>query len=338
MTVRRAVLYVVAVATVATVVFGLLDRTGPATAALAVSTAAMFGWIVLWARALNARLARSGAEAERQSARMLELVGALRTDLESLDAGGSSTREDLARRLGAQEDKLVRLRREVSAVQVSVQRMPSATVELGRVYQRLVQHDRPMPDLGHWAMTSATLVWIVDQISSGRVSTIVECGSGSSTVWFALALEQRGTGGRVISLESSAEYAEQTRTRLAELGLGHRAHVLTAPLVDLDLPSRATQPWFDLSALPDDITGVDLLFVDGPVGNTSSLARYPALPVLAGHLTDQALVVLDDSGRSAEKQIIKLWTADNYGGRRYEVVHELDRATVLRSARHDALG
>jgi predicted O-methyltransferase YrrM len=212
-----------------------------------------------------------------------------------------------------------------------VQRTPSATVELGRVYQRLVRHERPMPELGGWAMTSSTLVWVVDQIYSGRVSTIIECGSGSSTVWLALALEQRGADGRIVSLESSAEYAERTRGRLAELGLSHRALVLTAPLVDCNLPNRPTQPWFDLSALPEDLAGVDLLFVDGPLGNTSPQARYPALPVFADRLAADALVLLDDTWRTPERQIVQSWSAESYAGRRFAVTEELDRATVLQA-------
>ena len=217
---RRFVLYVVALATVATVALGLLGRTELAIAALAVATMSSFGWIVLWARALNARLAQIGGEIERQGARNLKQVEEFMTAIESLDAGLSSTRQYVARRADAHDDKLGRLRREVYSVNVSVQRTPSATTELGRVYRRLVRHDHPMPELGGWAMTSATLVWVVDQIASGHVSTILECGSGSSTVWFALALEQRGTAGRIMSLESSAEYADQTRARLAELGTG----------------------------------------------------------------------------------------------------------------------
>ena len=283
---RRTLLYVVALTTVATVALGLVDRLGLAIAALAVATVSMFGWVVFWARALNARLARITAEAEQ--------VEELRAVIGSLDARLDSTRQQLVRRADAHEDKLGRLRRDVYGVHVAVQRTPSVTTELGRVYRRLVYHNHPMPELGGWAMTSASLVWVVDQISSGRVSTILECGSGSSTVWFALALEQRGTPGRIVSLESSAAYADETRARLAELGLADRAQVLTAPLVDLDLPGRATQPWFDTSMLSDDIVGVDLLFVDGPVGDTAPQARYPALPVLADRLTDNALVLLDD--------------------------------------------
>jgi predicted O-methyltransferase YrrM len=298
---RRVVLYVIALATTATLVLALLDRSQLAIAALAIAMVSMFGWVVLWARALNARVGQIGAEIERQGRRNLR-VADLGTTIGSLDERLSSTQQYVARRADAHDDKLAGLSRGLYGLRVQVDRTPSASAELDRVYRRLVHHVHPMPELGGWAMTSPTLVWVVDQISSGRVSTILECGSGSSTVWFALALEQRGAPGRIVSLESSPAYADKTRAKLAELGLTHRAQVLTASLIDLELPGRDLQPWYDLSVLADEITGVDLLFVDGPVGDTSPQARYPALPALADRLTDDALVLLDDSNRGSEKQ------------------------------------
>ena len=56
---RRVVLYVIALATTVTLVLALLNRSQLAIAALAIALVAMFGWVVLWARALNARVARS---------------------------------------------------------------------------------------------------------------------------------------------------------------------------------------------------------------------------------------------------------------------------------------
>jgi predicted O-methyltransferase YrrM len=228
---------------------------------------------------------------------------------------------------GRQADRAYRQTADLASL---VQRTPSLTTELGRITQRLVRHDRPMPELGGWAMTPSTLIWILDLIGTGRVSRILECGSGSSTVWFALALEQRGGPGRVVSLESSPTYADETRRRLAELGLGERADVRTAELVELELPGRPPQPWFDTSVLPDDAVGMDLLFVDGPVGSIAREARYPALPVLGSRLAPDGLVVLDDSARGDEQRIIEQWQDLDVDGRRYEVFRELDRATAFR--------
>ena len=40
-------------------------------------------------------------------------------------------------------------------------------------------------------------------------------------------------------------------------------------------------------------------------------------------------MLLDDSNRGSEKQVLALWSAETHGGRRYKVIRELDRATVL---------
>lgn len=342
MTYRRYLLYLVALATVATIVLGVLDHLGPAIATLAVALVAAFGWTVLWARAVNARLAqlaKIGAEIKRQDTKVLKRLDQLTSTMarrhDVLTQRLAALTKPLnasTRRFDRLENRLERQRRELWN---AIHKTPSATNELSEVYQRLVHHGHPMPELGGWAMTSGTLVWIVDQIATGRISTILECGSGSSTVWFALALEQRGTPGHITSLESNADYADETRARLAELGLSHRADVLTAPLANLKIKGREPQPWFDFSVLGDDITDVDLLFVDGPIGGPvkgiSLEARYPALPVLADRLTDNALVILDDTDRQDERNIVEQWVAKSHSGRRYEIIRQLDRATVLQS-------
>ena len=91
-------------------------------------------------------------------------------------------------------------------------------------------------------MSASTLVWLVDRIADPSVRTILECGSGSSTVWFATALAQRGGEGKVVALESNAPYAESTRAELAWHGLQDRATVLHAPLVETPCPGAPRSP------------------------------------------------------------------------------------------------
>jgi predicted O-methyltransferase YrrM len=196
------------------------------------------------------------------------------------------------------------------------------------VYDRLVDHDRTMPELGDWAISPSTLVWMLDRLSDSSVRTILELGSGSSTIWFTTALAKRGGEGRVVALESSADYAERTQGELAKHGLMDRAQVLHAPLVDTAVPGRENQPWFDISVLPD-LPPVDLLFVDGPVGSIADQVRYPAYPLLADRLAPGATVVLDDTGRPAEAAIVKAWKQESFRGRRLREVRRLDRATAF---------
>jgi predicted O-methyltransferase YrrM len=203
-------------------------------------------------------------------------------------------------------------------------------VELDRLYDRTVDHGRPMPELGDWALTPSTLIWMLEQVATTPVRTILECGSGSSTIWFATALERRGGEGHVTALETSAEYAERTRRELERLGLAHRATVVDAPLVPTALSGRADQRWFDLTGLPE-LPPVDLLFVDGPIGGTGHEARYPAFPLLADRLAPGAVVVLDDTGRPDEARIVKHWSAEEHAGRRLRQIERLDRSVAFRS-------
>jgi hypothetical protein len=95
---RRVVLYVIALATTVTLVLALLNRSQLAIAALAIALVAMFGWVVLWARALNARVGQIGADIERQGRRNLRPVADLGNTIGSLDERLSSTQQYVARR------------------------------------------------------------------------------------------------------------------------------------------------------------------------------------------------------------------------------------------------
>lgn len=294
----------------------LFWRSDVALALFGVAGLAAFGWIVLWAQALNSA------------------VAALSTRVDAAVSAGQrgptrSGQKAAQRSLDALRMPLLRAAADAREAMILVQKVPSDTVELGRLYTTMVNHDRPMPALGNWAMTPGSVVWVINHINTAGVRTIVECGSGSSTVWFATAMEHRGGEGRIVSLESDADYAQMTRNQLAELGLSHRAEVIHAPLVETALPGRAVQPWYDISGLPDDVTAIDLLFVDGPVGALAKEIRYPGFPELAERLAPGATVILDDTGRPDERHIVETWLQERPAGRQLAVTHQLDRSTVF---------
>lgn len=316
---RRALVLLAAVAGVAAAVLAPFSI-GAATAALAVSWLCGLGWMVLRSRAESVKLNQL-LKQQRASSRALVELQTTSTQLARREAVDGRSDQQTGQQL-----KLIR--KELYQVLVWVQRTPSVTQELRRVYDRVVEHDRPMPELGDWAMSASTLIWMLDRLENPDVRTIVECGSGSSTIWFATALSARGGEGRVVALETSAAYAESTRAELARHGLEDRAQVLHAPLVETAVPGRGHQPWFDISVLPD-LPPVDLLFVDGPVGGVAPQVRYPAFPLLADRLAPGATVVLDDTGRPAEAAIVQAWKKEVHAGRRLRQVRRLDRATAF---------
>ncbi len=169
---------------------------------------------------------------------------------------------------------------------------------------RMLPESGLFPALGGWAATPETIATLVGYILRRRPSTIVECGSGASTVWLAGALKASG-GGRLISLEHDPQYLAATRRWLEETGLADFVDLRLAELRELTL-DEGVFLWYAPEAIAG-IRDVDLLFVDGPPGSSAVRARYPAFPMQRTALASGGLVVLDDVDRAEEREIFELW-------------------------------
>jgi predicted O-methyltransferase YrrM len=134
---------------------------------------------------------------------------------------------------------------------------------------------------------------------------VVECGSGTSTLWFALTMQRFGIPGRIVSLEHDDTFAESTRNVLRMHTASAIADVRYAPLEDYELNGK-TYPWYARRAWSD-LKAIDLLFVDGPPADTGEHARYPAVPLLHDALSESATVILDDLIRTDEQQVVQQW-------------------------------
>jgi predicted O-methyltransferase YrrM len=317
---RRVAVLATTIAAAVTVVAAAADAPHLALSGLGFAVWGVLGYLVLSMRSLGGAVATATRTADR----------ARREARRATRVGESAPRSRRAQR--DSDDDTVPELREIVRGQVgilnAIDRVPGLTAEMIRVYDRLVAHPHPMPEFGGWAATPSTMLWILDHLSSKPVRTIVECGSGASTVWIATALERRGGDGRVVALESSNHYAMLTRAELKRLGLSERATIVHAPLVDTRISDGFSQPWFDLSGL-ELSEPIDLLFVDGPPSRVAREARYPAFPVLANQLAPDAVVILDDTGRPAEDAIVERWSSEVHGGRTLEVCRTVDRSTVL---------
>lgn len=170
----------------------------------------------------------------------------------------------------------------------------------------LVPLKAPYPLLDGWAMDAVSMLSLLQEVLSRKPRLILECGSGTSTVWLAAALRQIGAG-RLVSLDHLEDYAQQTREALAAQGLGGVAEVRSAPLVQVEVVDEAFK-WYDPVTISD-LHGVDFLIVDGPPESTGRYARFPALPLMARRLRAGALIVLDDTDRPDEGKIIERWQA-----------------------------
>jgi predicted O-methyltransferase YrrM len=261
--------------------------------------------------------------------------------LDALDARVRGVRAEVARgdkKLGASVARttdVVRrqagaVRRDLQGTRKHLDMLPSDTAYLQRLLAEVAPGSAPLPALGGWAATSRSVLAIIDEIQRAEGPlTIVDCGSGASTLLDALVLRSRGRGGKVFALDADPVFAEETRGYLRDHGVSDFGAVVDAPIVDVQLPDGTTTPWYDLAGLAD-VAEIDVLFVDGPIGTIAEQARYPAFPLLAQRLTPGALVVLDDTNRPEERAIVRRWLAESHAGRSLELIRVHGRATLLR--------
>lgn len=169
----------------------------------------------------------------------------------------------------------------------------------------LVAPRGPVPPMVGYVAAPDVLLVLVHKFLSLRPSLAMECGSGTSTLFLALAAQQYGINCRLVSLEHDADYAESTRALLADHGVGHLVDVRHAALTTTPLPDHSG-PWYDPAAFAD-LHDIGLAFVDGPPGDVGPQARYPMVPLLADRLGNPCAILLDDMRRADERAVGDRW-------------------------------
>lgn len=189
---------------------------------------------------------------------------------------------------------------------------------------------RPLPPMSGWAASPAVLLELCLTVMERRPSTVVELGSGTSTVVLGRSLQALGERGHLHSFDHDPRWAERTAALVRDHHLEDVVTIHVCPLGPVDVAPMGLRGgparWYQGATIP---SGIGLAFIDGPPSGTGAHARFPALPLLADDLADGALVVLDDADRDDEREIVSEWR------RRYPGLVELSgeagaRTTTLR--------
>lgn len=200
---------------------------------------------------------------------------------------------------------------------------PAEIDALLQVHRRLALND-PLPLMGGFALSPRGMLQAIELAGQPSVSLVVECGSGTSTVYLARSLELAGGERRLIALEHLPEFVEYGQHALKQHRLDHLAEVRYAPLEPVDIQD-ASYMWYTTASIAD-VYDIDMLLVDGPPGNTGSLARYPAYPLLRDRLSASAVILVDDLYRSDERTMVDLWL--QLGGITESRSHTYDQAIL----------
>lgn len=190
-----------------------------------------------------------------------------------------------------------------------------------------VKHAMPRPT--KWTASPDFLLFLVSNIQERRPLSVLDLGSGASTVWMANALRHFEIPGKIVSIDHDKDFGGATAATLRQQDLSEYAQVRIAPLVEVEIEGERWQ-WYDPTRM-EDVENCDMVVVDGPPGFLQPLSRYPALPLLESKTNGDARIFMDDASRPDELRIVERWC------RRYPdwssefIDHEKGTAVLTRS-------
>lgn len=196
---------------------------------------------------------------------------------------------------------LIHLRYRFQAVQNQQINLYKQQQALASIHS-LIDLRSPLPVMGEWAASPDFLTVISEIILDQKPETIVECGSGVSSVVAGYLLEKNERG-RIFSLENKNNFYEKNNHLIARHNLSQYVSIVHAPLVESKVNDNSYE-WYDTTQIAD-LESIDVLIIDGPAGN-----RYPVLPLLFNQLSDNVFVIIDDCKREKDSTNVLRWLAE----------------------------
>ncbi|HEY5890664.1 MAG TPA: class I SAM-dependent methyltransferase [Acidimicrobiia bacterium] len=254
-------------------------------------------------RAINHTDARLRRHVNASVSRLEAKVDTLQWPGEQAEALLRAIKAGYTRLEKEQERERLSVERANRAVLRQFNHVPAEIDALLQVHRRSQLND-PLPLMGGWALSPRGMLQAIDLVTRPDVSLALECGSGTSTLFLARALQLKGSG-RLIALEHMEEFLEPTLEALKQHGLEDVVEVRHAPLTEVEIDG-GVYLWYDTSSILD-LNDLDLLIVDGPPASTGTWARFPAYPLLSERLAHSALILVDDLQRSDERAVVDAW-------------------------------
>ena len=189
---------------------------------------------------------------------------------------------------------LVSPERDIRKALKEIEKSSRENYKQGEFYTQLLgllNLSAPIPATRSWAASPDLLLTLLYHARSSNPKTIVDLGSGMST----LVLAKSAPEAKIYSIDNSDEYAGKTSRLLADHDV-ISVDLRVAPLT----PHSSGVDWYDLTQLAD-ISSIDLLFIDGPPGSKNPKARHPAISEFISHLSPKAIIVIDDVAREGER-------------------------------------
>jgi hypothetical protein len=154
------------------------------------------------------------------------------------------------------------------------------------------------------------LVHILNDIVINGRKSIIEFGSGLSTIMMGRLVKKNNLNVTVFSVEHDKEWAKVMEGILDNEGLTEIVTVACIPLKEWELQGSKYN-WYDIELLSHSIEArqFDMVLIDGPPAweKGKEMARYPALPFIREKLSAEHSIYLDDADRPGEQYVLEMW-------------------------------
>ena len=144
---------------------------------------------------------------------------------------------------------------------------------------------------------------VINDLVINQRTSMLEFGSGLSTIIFARAIKQNNLPATVISVDENNGWQAIVKRYLENEGLLDVVHLINAPLVKSPLIEAA---WcYDQQVIEPVIAGkkFDSVLIDGPSGWQKNRlnSRVPVLDIFEHCLYDNYAIFIDNADRKGEK-------------------------------------
>lgn len=166
-------------------------------------------------------------------------------------------------------------------------------------------------EIGDWSLDVKTINYLEEQIKKVRPKTILEFGSGISTVCLSRFMFEMWNSNKnmVISLEEDQKFAENTNNLVREIFGEKIAKIFIAPLrkyeylgVEFLCYSLSKEVEITLKENPP-----DMIIIDGPVGKPEVKGRFGTIIIAKEFVKDEAIFFMDDAFRIDELKTAVEW-------------------------------
>ncbi|RED19574.1 hypothetical protein BD847_3861 [Flavobacterium cutihirudinis] len=173
------------------------------------------------------------------------------------------------------------------------------------ILHRLFPHETILP-FTTFSLNPGTILHIINEIQINSRKSIIEFGSGISTIILARYISENNLSIRISSIESNESWLGFIDKQLEMYNCRHVVDLCYAPLKS---NSNYTTLWYNDDKVSEIIKDkkFDLVIVDGPSGGLGKFARKPALNAIINHIDSNFSIFLDDVRRPDESQILEEW-------------------------------